>query len=108
MRESPEEGGFVASRHRIECVNKRDRYNFHEMIQKGNVGGRNADGTRWQMTQERAIQGVESGQWSFYVERPAGDRVDVIVAMSSTGHKYLKTTADGDQPNDLLSLPECP
>jgi hypothetical protein len=41
------------------------------------------------------------------VERPAGDRVSVIVATSRFGNKYLKTTADGDQPNNLLSLPTC-
>ncbi|WP_157785358.1 DUF3892 domain-containing protein, partial [Bradyrhizobium yuanmingense] len=24
------------------------------------------------------------------------------------GHKYIKTKADGIQPDNLLSLPECP
>jgi len=33
--------------------------------------------------------------------------VDVVVAKSQYGHKYLKTVADGEQPNNLLSLPEC-
>jgi len=28
--------------------------------------------------------------------------------MSRFGNKYLKTVADGEQPNNLLSLPECP
>jgi hypothetical protein len=32
---------------------------------------------------------------------------DVIVAISRYGHKYLKTVADGEQPNNLLSLYEC-
>ncbi|MGO7416641.1 DUF3892 domain-containing protein [Rhizobium ruizarguesonis] len=31
-----------------------------------------------------------------------------MFAKSAAGNKYLKTTADGDQPNNLLSLPECP
>jgi hypothetical protein len=35
-------------------------------------------------------------------------RVDVIVAVSAAGNKYLKTTADSEQPNNLLALPECP
>ena len=32
----------------------------------------------------------------------------VIVAISQHGNKYIKTKPDGDQPNNLLSLPECP
>jgi len=41
------------------------------------------------------------------VERPPGHVVDVIVA-SGLGRKYLKTTADGEQPDNLLALPDCP
>jgi hypothetical protein len=32
----------------------------------------------------------------------------VVVAVSRYGNKYIKTTADGEQPDNLLSLPECP
>ncbi|MDD3927909.1 MAG: DUF3892 domain-containing protein, partial [bacterium] len=28
--------------------------------------------------------------------------------VSASGNKYLKTQNDGEQPNNLLSLPECP
>jgi hypothetical protein len=96
----------VAQRVRIECINKTDRLNPHERIR--NVGGRNPNGTRWKMTQLAAIEKIEDGTFDFYVERPEGDTVKVIVAVSQYGNKYLKTTADGDQPNNLLSLPECP
>jgi len=41
------------------------------------------------------------------IERPAGDVVDVVVAINRYANKYLKTTADGDEPNNLLALPEC-
>lgn len=91
---------------RIECITKSDRYNAWERIRA--VGGRNLGSTNWTMSQEDAIRAIENGTYSFYVERPAGDRVAVIVATSAYGNKYLKTTADGDQPNNLLSLPECP
>jgi hypothetical protein len=90
----------------IKCINKSDRYNPHERII--NIGGFNADGTRWKLPQPSAIQGIESDKWSFYVSRPQGDTVWVVIAVSQYGNQYLKTEADGDQPNNLLSLPECP
>ena len=95
----------MASFVQVMCINKRDRFNPHERIL--NIGGMNPDGTRWKMSQERAIEAIENGVYSFYV-LANGKRVNVIVAKSQYGHKYLKTEADGDQPNNLLSLPECP
>jgi hypothetical protein len=90
----------------VRCINKRDRDNPWERIT--HIGGINPDGGRWKLTQPEAIQGIESRKYAFYVERPRGDRVKVIVAVSQYGNKYLKTEADGDEPNNLLSLPECP
>lgn len=89
----------------IRCINKSDRMNPHERIL--NVGGVNADGKRWKLTQLEAIDGVEKGKWRFYVAA-SPKSVWVEVAVSRFGNKYLKTEADDQNPNNLLSLPECP
>ena len=96
----------MATSVRIGCIHKTDRPNPHERI--SHVGGVNENGSGWKLSQAEAIAGIESGKWAFYVEQPAGHRVSVIVATSAYGHKYLKTTADGEHPNNLLALPECP
>jgi hypothetical protein len=95
----------MASRHQITWVNKIDRNNPHELI--WSIGGTNSDGIRWKLKQQEAIAGIESGKWKFYVSVD-GKSVGVIVATSAQGNKYLKTENDGEQPNNLLSLPECP
>ncbi len=95
----------MASRHEVKCINKSDRYDPHERIKS--IGGVNPDGARWKLSQPEAIEAIDAGKYSFYVQ-VQGRQVNVVVATSRFGHKYLKTEADGDQPNNLLSLPECP
>ncbi|MEX0621827.1 MAG: DUF3892 domain-containing protein [Candidatus Woykebacteria bacterium] len=90
---------------KISCINKDDRYNPYEAIT--HVGGKNSDGSRWKFTRQQAIQAIENNEYQFYVD-VNNDPVKVVVATSSYGNKYLKTAADGDVPNNLLSLPECP
>lgn len=94
----------MAPRHEILCINKSDRTNPHERILS--IGGRNEDGTAWKVSQPDAIEGIETGKWEFYVRR-GGYIVNVVVAVSRYGNKYLKTQPDGEQPDNLLSLPEC-
>ena len=72
------------------------------------VGGVNPDGTRWELTVNDVISRIEDDQQAFFVEQPAGDRVDIEIATSSRGRRYIKTVADSDAPNNLLNLPSCP
>jgi hypothetical protein len=94
----------MASRIRIRCINKTDRTNPHERIE--NVGGQNADGARWKQSVAHTIREIEAKEYEFFVHE-GGRTVDVIVA-THNGNKYIKTVADGAQPDNLLSLPECP
>lgn len=94
----------MAALHEILCINKDDRYNPQERIT--HIGGRNSPTEKWKITVDDAIRGIESGKWSFYVNR-GGSKVNVIVSTSRSGRKYLKTVNDGEEPNNLLSLPEC-
>jgi hypothetical protein len=88
----------------IKCINKSDRMNPHERIT--HVGG--FSDKQWKITQQEAIDYIERGEWKFWVKPPHGDSVWVVVAVSRYGNKYLKTEPDGEMPNNLLSLPECP
>lgn len=95
----------MAGRVQIKCINKSNRPSAHERIIS--IGGVNPDGQRWKLPQPQAIADTEAGRYSFFVS-VNGVSVDVIVSKSAAGHKYLKTKNDGEQPNNLLSLPECP
>tara|TARA_R110000787_G_scaffold42533_1_gene104565 strand:+ start:255 stop:536 length:282 start_codon:yes stop_codon:yes gene_type:complete len=87
----------------IKCINKTNRASAWERI--SHVGGFAQN--QWKLTLDDAIGKIERGEWKFYVS-VGGDSVWVDVAVSASGNKYLKTRPDGDMPNNLLSLPECP
>lgn len=95
----------MATRVQIQCINKTNRYDPYDAIDS--FGGLNPDGSRWKQSLTKMINLIEDDKFSFYVI-VNGKVVDVIIATSSAGNKYLKTEADGVMPNNLLSLPECP
>jgi hypothetical protein len=95
----------VLERVQVSCINKSARSEFHQRI--WNLGGQNSDGSVWKLSESEAIAGIDARRWSFFVERAPGDDVDVVIA-SRLSARYLETTADGDSPDVLLALPECP
>lgn len=72
----------------------------------GSTGGQNTNGP-WKLKLDDAIAGIETGNWRFWTTDRQGNSVWVIVA-TRNGKKYLKTEADGEEPNNLLALPRCP
>jgi Protein of unknown function (DUF3892) len=88
----------------IQCIRKHDRLNPHERI-KG-VGGVNADGSPWYLLIDVAIKGALDKTYHFWTAG-GGTSVWVEVAYHNE-NPYLKTVADGIQPDNLLALPECP
>ena len=89
----------MAENVQITCIRKTNRTEPHDRIQ--GVGG-----TNWYITEAEAIAYIENGTYKFYVS-VGGKSVWVVIA-KRLEHKYLKTEADGVQPDNLLSLPECP
>lgn len=63
-------------------------------------------GAGWQHQTDTAIRNIETNVHTYWT-LVDGRHVDVVVAKRSNGRKYLKTTADGYEPNNLLALPRC-
>lgn len=64
-------------------------------------------GSGWWYTVDQVISRIEGNTDSFFTN-VSGSRANVVVAKrSDSGRKYIKTTADGIEPNNLLSLPTC-
>jgi hypothetical protein len=87
----------------IKCINRTERMSPQERIT--HVGG--CESSQWKVTLDDAIGKIERGEQVFFVQAHRRT-VGVIVAVSPSGKKYLKAEADGDQPDSLLRLPECP
>lgn len=88
---------------RIQCINRTERMIPHERIT--HIGG--YANSQWKITVDEAIVKIERGECAFFVQ-DSRRTVGVVVAVSPSGKKYLKTETDGDQPDTLLRLPECP
>lgn len=87
----------------IECVSRESPDDPASGIT--HIGGRNATGTIWRLTEGQAIEKIESGRWRFYV-MGGGKRSAVFVALLN-GRKYLKAMPASANADSLLTLPEC-
>jgi len=83
---------------RVTCINKQPRQNTHEGIT--HLGG-----AGWRWTRQQVINSIQAKTNTFYTLE-AGKRADIGVVRGTNGD-YLRTYADGQWNDNLLSLPEC-
>ena len=69
------------------------------------LGGPGA-GQPWWHPIDYLIEGIEAGAYDLWTVAPTGESVWVMVAVLN-GRQYLKTEADGVEPNNLLALQRC-
>ena len=88
---------------RVTCINKPDRNSPHEHITHlGNPGA------GWKWTREQVIASIDAGTNTFYVIDPyTNKRSDVGVVRPAGRAAYVRTHADGDWNDNLLSLNQC-
>jgi hypothetical protein len=88
----------------VTCITKPHPQSPYEHIT--HVGNPNAG---WKWTREQVIASIELKSNTFFVLDPkSGKRADIGV-VRGTGHvPYLRTYADGNWNDNLLSLNQCP
>jgi hypothetical protein len=88
----------------VTCITKPHPLSPHEHIT--HIGNPAAG---WKWTREQVIASIEAKTNSFFVIDPHdGRRSNVGVVRSAGKSPYLRTHADGDWNDNLLSLDQCP
>jgi hypothetical protein len=85
----------------VTCIRKPDPQSAHEHIT--HVGG---DGRIW--SREQVIGWIGIQQHSFYTLDAKRRRADIGVVYEAGKAPFLRTYADGEWNDNLLSLPQCP
>ena len=101
-----EESAALADNYGVTCIVKRDRTSPHERIHSVGGRGQNGEGDPWLLTEDDAIEGIQSGRFRLWVS--VDNKGVWVVVANHQGRLYLKTEADGFAPNNLLNLPTCP
>ncbi len=94
----------MTKRAQIKCVNKQPRNDPYDRIT--HVGGNSTK--QWRLTLDDAIGKIERLEWEFFTKGHDGHEQKVIVVRPVGRDPFLRTEADHDTPDNLLSLPECP
>ena len=88
----------------VTCITKPYPESSHEHIT--HIGNPSAN---WVWTREAVIRSIDAKTNTFYLIDPAtGKRSEVGVVRPDRRAPYLRTYADGDWNNNLLSLAQCP
>ena len=86
----------------VTCITKPHPQSAHEHIT--HLGGSN-----WKWTRDEVIKSIDGKTNTFFVKDPYnGKRSDVAVVRPVGAAAYVRTHADGDWNNNLLSLSQCP
>jgi Protein of unknown function (DUF3892) len=88
----------------VTCIVKPQPHSSHEHIT--HLGNPAAS---WMWTREQVIRSIEEKSNTFYVLDPVNRRrADIGVVRENGKAPYLRTYADGQWNNNLLSLNQCP
>jgi len=88
----------------VTCITKAHPQSAHEHIT--HIGNPAAN---WKWTREEVIASIDAGTNTFFVLDPVtGKRSTVGVVRQAGRSTYLRTYADGQWNDNLLSLPQCP
>ena len=90
--------------HQITCIIPDGADADRRIDSVGSTTGAEGGGA-WCIKLDVAINGIENGTWRFWTQ--ANGKSVWVIVVKRNGKKYLKTEADGDEPNNLLSLPRC-
>ncbi len=90
----------------VRCITKLNRYSSHEHIT--HIGNPYTN-PPWKWTREQVIASIDARENTFFVRDPyTGKRSEVGVVRPTGRAPYLRTYADGDWNDNLLSLEDCP
>ena len=91
----------MATKYRVTCIVKPNVFSPHEHIT--HIGGNG-----WTLTRAEAIRQIDSGTSEFYVKDPVNGEAAYVGVVREAGKvPYLRTYADGDWNDNLLSLNQC-
>jgi len=86
----------------VTCINKQPRNNPYQGIT--HLGGPGGGGWRW--TRQQVIASIKDKSNTFYTQDQYGNRAYIGVVDDPDG-EYLRTHANGQWNDNLLSLDEC-